>query len=302
MGVKLAAASGGSIELVPTNTASAFTVTVPAVTATALTDSAGILNIGSGQIYKDASGNVGIGMTPTNFGNGYTVLQVANATNGGMLYLTNTSNAGGRIYGNAAGITYDAFDATYHAFNTNGAERARIDSIGNFTVGAAVAATNRVININGVVNKAQRIAFQESGVDRWLMGNGAASENGVFQIYDATNGTGVQLSRGATSWAAISDERLKDIIEPITGAANKVSTLRAVIGKYKTDEVGMRRSFLIAQDVQAVFPEAVDDTNPEKLGVRYTEIIPLLVAAIKEQQALIVQLQADVAALKGAQA
>ena len=34
MGVKLAAASGGSIELVPTNTASAFTVTVPAVTGT----------------------------------------------------------------------------------------------------------------------------------------------------------------------------------------------------------------------------------------------------------------------------
>lgn len=34
MGVKLAAASGGSIELVPTNTASTFTVTVPAVTGT----------------------------------------------------------------------------------------------------------------------------------------------------------------------------------------------------------------------------------------------------------------------------
>jgi len=34
MGVKLAAASGGSIELVPTNTASAFTVTVPASTTT----------------------------------------------------------------------------------------------------------------------------------------------------------------------------------------------------------------------------------------------------------------------------
>ena len=37
MGVKLAAASGGSIELVPTNTASNFTVTVPAATGTMLT-------------------------------------------------------------------------------------------------------------------------------------------------------------------------------------------------------------------------------------------------------------------------
>lgn len=37
MGLKLAAASGGSIELNPTNTASNFTVTVPAVTGTMLT-------------------------------------------------------------------------------------------------------------------------------------------------------------------------------------------------------------------------------------------------------------------------
>lgn len=38
MGVKLVASSGGSVELVPTNTASNFTVTVPAVTATMLTN------------------------------------------------------------------------------------------------------------------------------------------------------------------------------------------------------------------------------------------------------------------------
>lgn len=44
MGVKLAAASGGSIELVPTNTASNFTVTVPASTGTmVLTSTATVL-------------------------------------------------------------------------------------------------------------------------------------------------------------------------------------------------------------------------------------------------------------------
>lgn len=44
MGVKLAAASGGSIELVPTNTASTFTVTVPASTGTmVLTSTATVL-------------------------------------------------------------------------------------------------------------------------------------------------------------------------------------------------------------------------------------------------------------------
>ena len=218
------------------------------------------------------------------------------------------------------GIFFPAADTI--AFSEGGTEAMRIDSsgnllvgttslstitgetaakaqvAGNFIVGNAVAATNVTATINGVVSKAGRIAFAESGAIKWLIGNGAASENGVFEVYSNTTGNGVQLARNATAWTAGSDERIKDIIEPITDAANKVATLRAVIGKYKTDESSMRRSFLIAQDVQAVLPEAIDNTNLEKLGVRYTEVIPLLVAAIKEQQAIITQLQADVEALK----
>jgi hypothetical protein len=168
---------------------------------------------------------------------------------------------------------------------------AALNTTGDATIGAALANTNRTITINGVANKAGRIDFQESGASKWLVGNGAASENGVFEVYSTTTGTGVQLARNATSWAAGSDERIKDIIEPITDAANKVATLRAVIGKYKTDESSMRRSFLIAQDVQAVLPEAIDDTNPDKLGVRYTEVIPLLVAAINDLTARVKQLE-----------
>ena len=88
--------------------------------------------------------------------------------------------------------------------------------------------------------------------------------------------------------------------------------LRSVIGKYKTDEEGTRRSFLIAQDVQAVLPEAIsttrvkdDETNTEYLGVSYTDVIPLLVASIKElkaefdaQSALITTQAAEIVALK----
>lgn len=245
---------------------------------------------------------------------------VLNGTNG--LSDVDGSAATPAIRGTDAntGIFFPAADTV--AASTGGTERMRIDSsgnwlvgttslstisgeaaakaqvAGNFIVGNAVAATNITMTLNGVVSKAARIAFAESGSIKWLVGNGAASENGVFEVYSNTTGTGVQLARNATSWAAGSDERIKDIIEPITDAATKVATLRAVIGKYKTDEVGMRRSFLIAQDVQAVLPEAVDDTNPEKLGVRYTEVIPLLVAAIKEQQTLITILTDRITALE----
>ena len=55
MGVKLAAASGGSIELVPTNTASNFTVTVPAGTGTVAVNGVSS-NIVSGTAQASTSG------------------------------------------------------------------------------------------------------------------------------------------------------------------------------------------------------------------------------------------------------
>jgi hypothetical protein len=133
------------------------------------------------------------------------------------------------------------------------------------------------------------------------MGSNSAVKGGTtystFTVSAGGSG-GVNLTSGATAWTSASDERLKDIIEPITDAANKVSTLRAVIGKYKTDEEGTRRPFLIAQDLQAVLPEAVSEGRNSKgdeteyLQVAYTEVIPLLVAAIKEQTVLINSLKA----------
>jgi hypothetical protein len=71
----------------------------------------------------------------------------------------------------------------------------KLDVNGNAQIGNATAATNRALIINGVVSKASRIAFQESGTDRWLIGNGAASENGNFEIYDATNGNNLVMTR-----------------------------------------------------------------------------------------------------------
>ena len=56
------------------------------------------------------------------------------------------------------------------------------------TLGSAVAATNVNLNINGVANKGARIQFQQSGVSSWLIGNGAASEDNNFELYNS-NGT-----------------------------------------------------------------------------------------------------------------
>lgn len=113
------------------------------------------------------------------------------------------------------------------------------------------------------------------------------------RLYNKVSTGGVYLANGGTSWTSASDERIKDIIEPISGALSKLQNVRSVIGKFKTDAVDKRRAFLMAQDFLTALPEAVDSTDETQLGLNYSDIIPLLVAAIKE-------LSAEVQSLKNA--
>ena len=307
-----------------------------------LTGSTGVMNIGSGQVYKDASGNVGVGVVPSANWGTYKVIQLGEqavlsgfATGAGVLniganfywdgsgykYLTTNpatlyqQNAGSHNWRVAASGTADAaisFNAamtldssgvlmvgTTSVSAITGEATAKFQAAGNAVFGNAVASTNVTVTVNGVINKAGRIGFAESGEIKWLIGNGAASENGVFEVYSNTTGTGVQLGRSATSWSAASDERLKTALVPFENAASKVAALRAGTGRYLTDVESMSRSFLSAQSVQTVLPEAVDANTDEQatLSLRYTDVIPLLVAAIQEQQALITQQAEAITAL-----
>ena len=285
MGVKLQAASGGSVELVPTNTASTFTMTVPAVTATVLTDSAGVLNIGSGQIYKNASGNVGIGTSSP-----AQRLQVNGPTVTQTLYNTNAvanddAAASIKTYSSATSLwNYLNLDASSYRFNTYGTERARIDSSGNLLVGTTTT--------NG---SGAPLSLSRGGAN-WGVG---PNSGGSFIIYNAS-GTGQYMTNGGTTWNSSSDERLKTQLTPFENAAEKVCSLRAGTGRYLTDDESVSRSFLIAQDVQAVLPEAVNVQDDEQgtLGLAYTDLIPLLTAAIQEQQALITTLTERITALE----
>jgi hypothetical protein len=170
--------------------------------------------------------------------------------------------------------------------NATSAERLRITAGGQLSQNGnwGTNASTALRNNSAAANK-----FWQSGPD----------SNNAYIVYNQA-GTGVYVVDGGTSWAGVSDERLKDIIEPITNGLNKVSTLRTVIGKFKTDAEGTRRSFLIAQDVQAVLPEAISiqDEETGTLGLSYTDVIPLLVASIKELSAKNDALTARIEALE----
>jgi len=183
-------------------------------------------------------------------------------------------------------------------FVTNGSERARIDSSGNLLVGTttAISGTRMAIERTPGGGNEASISFVASAVEKWKIGNNATDS---FVVYNASN-TGVYLNQGSTSWISTSDARLKTVSGNIENALAAVISLSAVKFTWKSDEENKPQVGLLAQEVQQVLPEAVGEDVEGFLGVRYTEIVPLLVAAIQEQQALIQSLTDRITALEAA--
>ena len=89
---------------------------------------------------------------------------------------------------------------------------------------------------------------------------------------------------------------MKKEIEKITSALEKVKKLNGV--NFTKIDNDSRSTGLIAQDVQAVLPEAISEGDDGYLSVAYGNMVGLLVEAIKEQDSTINSLRNDVETLK----
>jgi len=186
--------------------------------------------------------------------------------------------------------------AAYRSGSTNG---------WYFGNGGTSSTYDGVINLNGAASTGRGAALVglSNGSSAWAAGSYSYVVSGTSSFFAVSNTSGGVYLNGssATSWTAVSDETRKVIIEDITDGLNKVSTLRAIIGRLKTDDNTIRRPYLIAQDVQKVLPEAVSQSEDKEgpvLGLSYTEVIPLLVASIKELNNLVTAQATEIAALK----
>ena len=176
-------------------------------------------------------------------------------------------------------------------FESNGWGDTAITTYGSFGGGIALVDSQNMAS----TAKAYIIYTADSGND--------------FYIQNAPSRTsttgGVYLNNAATSWSSASDERDKENLVNITGAVDNIKTLRAVKGNY-IDQPDVDKAFLIAQDVNAFLPEAVSVRNKDaeaadqRYGLDYQQLIPVLVAAIKEQQTTIEDLETRLAALENA--
>ncbi|MFP4846550.1 tail fiber domain-containing protein [Winogradskyella sp. PE311] len=104
--------------------------------------------------------------------------------------------------------------------------------------------------------------------------------NGVFKgSWNATSGAYVQAS----------DRRVKkDIIPLNNGTLNKVMQLNPVSYLMKDQTDSKRNLGLISQEVQALFPSITHYVKEsDLLALSYTELIPILIKALQEQQVII---------------
>lgn len=248
----------------------------------------------------DGNGNLGIGVASPGGKldvNGVGIFRAVGGEGGEVQLLDKTNSTPATIIDVDGGETLRIINNknTPTILYTSGAERMRISGGGAVLIGTSSQFLSAKLSVLGVVHSDTQ--YWSGGTTyNWRAGAEGTGQN-AYICYNS-NGTGTFIVWGGTSWIANSDERLKDIIEPISNPLEKITSIRAVIGKYKKDPEGTRRSFLIAQDVQKVLPEAINDTPDGYLGIAYTETIPLLVAAIKELKVLNDQLTDRVAQLE----
>jgi hypothetical protein len=257
-----------------------------------------------------SAGRVGIGLSSPSYklavlsapsAGGFDGVSVTTGTNDVIsLFRTGSSYSYGMVgvnqswmYSNFGdlNIMTDASGASIKFGTSGGAERMRITSNGSVGIGTTTPIGDSPSHVSLTITNGSTmtLALRSSAtlVSSYLQTTGQGlliyngSDTGGISVTAKTQG--VYLAPNGTSWSSLSDENLKTDLSPIENGLEKIISLRALTGKYKKDANGISRSFLIAQDVQSVLPEAVTiNANDGYLNLSYTDVIPLLVASIKE--------------------
>ena len=264
-------------------------------------------------VVVDASGNVGIGTSAAGFAD-VTVLRQATTSTNATLSLVSGTSGNSRLFFGDAQNTNDEFDGFIQydqgnrlmQFGTAQAERMRIDSSGNLLVG-----------VTSTGGDAHVLSVSSGNVYATTVRNASATPNGLYIPYTAAspNSTGapfLQCVDSTTARATIrsnggianfsgNDANLSDRREKTNFAPAKsyLETICAIpvqtfnyIDQNMEEDPGLTLG-VVAQDVQAVAPELVMESNwgtkeePKmRLSIYQTDLQYALMKAIQELKAI----------------
>jgi hypothetical protein len=289
------------------------------------TNSLGFSTNGANAVYIDASQNVGIGTnTPSTYGKlGLSVSATASAVTKVIGFQNNAGvdAASLRIAGyNYANNVQTAIDFIQNsssnfqsqmAFSTNNGgglvEAMRIDSSGNLLVGRTgtdpTAATGIILTPGNTGNITQSINTATNS-NHYLLYNLNATNTG-YRFYVNANGGIYNYSANNVN---LSDRREKTNFAPAGDYLSKICAIPIQTYNYidqNLEEDGGLTLGVVAQDVQVVAPELVNESNwgteeePKmRLSIYQTDLQYALMKCIQEQQAFITSLTARITALE----
>jgi hypothetical protein len=183
-----------------------------------------------------------------------------------------------------------------------------LNNVNTFSVATSAAYFTTPISVNSGNQSSWMYTTQEGqlglqyGISSsygWHIGEAVGHE---FIIYTNSGAVGQYMTYSSSTWQTRSDRRIKADLEVIPNALDKMDKINGYTGRMIDDETNTRHPYLIAQEIQEVLPEAVthssrrdndgDGIPDDLLGLGYTDVIPLLVQAIKELKAEVVALKA----------
>ena len=169
------------------------------------------------------------------------------------------------------------------------ASGSRSTAMGSYTTASDYASLSigRYNSVNSTVTAGGSATSFDTDNAALVIGNGTGSstKSDAFVVYFNGNAT---LSGDLT---INSDERLKDNIQPLGSTLNKLHQIEGKTYSFKKDEEHTPKIGVLAQEVQAVFPELVTEGGDGILSVNYQGLVPVLINAINEQDAKIAALE-----------
>jgi hypothetical protein len=179
-------------------------------------------------------------------------------------------------------------------------ERMRISNNGSVGIGVTDPAAG--------ASATSGVAFRPSNNDVWFNHANGVGSGTVYTYFAYNSGSIGSISQSGTtgvSYNTSSDYRLKENVESITGAVDRILQLKPSRFNFIVDPDHTVDGF-IAHEAQAIVPECVtgekdavdDDGNPVYQGIDQSKLVPLLTAALQEAIAKIETLEARLTALE----